>query len=75
MGQIYMFTGDPTPGRDFRLVSPREFFMTFGPAEGAEYLNTVRYLIRTEPTSDVQFFAAIRHIFCELDCASNPHYS
>jgi hypothetical protein len=70
MSQIYMFTGDPAPGRDFRLVSSREFFMVFTPVEAAAYLNTVRDRIRTEPTSDLQFFAAIRHIFCELDCAA-----
>lgn len=69
MAQIYMFTGNPEPFRDYRLVSTREFFATFGPTEAAGYLNTVRDRIRTEPPSDVAFFSAIRHIFCELDGA------
>lgn len=70
MVQIYMFTGNPEPFRDFRLVSAREFFATFGPAQAAEYLNTIRNRIRDEPPSDAAFFSAIRHIFCELDGAA-----
>jgi len=66
MAQIYMFTSNPEPGRDFRMVSTREFFAKFGLAEAAEYLNTIRNRVRDEPRSDAEFFSAIRHIFCEL---------
>jgi len=70
MAQIYMFTGDPEPGRDFRMVNTREFFAQFRVAEAVEYINTIRNRIRDEPRSDAEFFSAIRNIFCELECAA-----